>query len=377
VSSVNGAPWSLHKENTLVKQPTKRQRAKTTPDAVTKINTDGKPWIKMNPNWKFPLNSCGVGIVAAAIFAICGVAGAQTAQPGTDGTREKPAAAAARPDAAIGTLSLLGVAHVGIQVSDLEKSRDFYHKVLGLEEAFDLRGADGRTVDAAYFKINDQEFIVLFPGLQPEQPSPIRYVGVYVEDIEKLHAALLERGARPGPVGKGRDGNPCFSIPSPPGTELTSLDFVQYTPGALQSASAGKAPGDRQMSTLINHVGFVAGDLDLATKFFVETLGFREDNAKKKQDGTVYAVHLTLPGASGQYFELSARPSRFDRHEGGIKAHICLVAPNAAAAYQMAADRGGTLEPVQTTRGKVEKFPFLLFDPDHSRIEFMPRKAAR
>jgi hypothetical protein len=43
-----------------------------------------------------------------------------------------------------------------------------------------------------------------------------------------------------------------------------------------------------------------------------------------------------------------------------------------AAACQQAVQRGAKLEPVQDTRGKQEQFPFLLFDPDHSRIEFKP-----
>ena len=327
----------------------------------------------MNPKAfiKFILKPCV--IVAVAIFAACCVAEAQQVTPkAVSGNVQPPADLGSTEEA----LSLLGVAHVGIQVSDLDKSRDFYHKVLGFEEPFDLHSGDEKSVDVAFFKINDREFIELYPGLKPDQPSPIRYVGVYTSDIEKLHKALVQRGANAGPITKGRDGNLTFSISNPPGTELTSLDIVQYVPGSLQSASVGKALGDRRLSTLVNHVGFVANDLAVATKFFVETLGFREDNTKRKQDGTVYAVHLTLPGTSGQYFELSARPSRLDRHEGGIKAHVCLAAPDAAAAYQMAVDRGAKLEPVQTTRSKVESFPFLLFDPDHSRIEFRPKKGA-
>ena len=87
-------------------------------------------------------------------------------------------------------------------------------------------------------------------------------------------------------------------------------------------------------------------------------------------------MHLDLPGPSGEYFELSARASRYDRRQGGIKNHLCLGVPEPAAAYEQAVARGAKLEPVQSTRGKQETFPFLLFDPDHSRIEFKPAAKA-
>jgi hypothetical protein len=153
---------------------------------------------------------------------------------------------------------------------------------------------------------------------------------------------------------------------------------VQYVPGSLHAAAQGKGLGSRRLGTCVNHVGLVAGDLGVGEKFCVESLGFRRENAKKRSDGSVYALHLELPGTSGEFFELSARPSQFDRHQGGIKTHLCLGTADPAAAYQQAVERGAKLEPVQSTRGKQEKFPFLLFDPDHSRIEFKPPpKAAK
>lgn len=265
---------------------------------------------------------------------------------------------------------LRGVAHVGIQISDLQKSRSFYHDVLGFEEVFDLRTPESQDVAVAFFKINDRQFIEIFPGLRPDQPSPIRYVAMYTDDIAKLHKMLQYRGLTPGAIGKSREGNLKFSIPDPPGLELSSLDFVQYMPGSLHSAARGKGLSNCRIGTCVNHVGLVASDLSVGKKFCVDSLGFREGNAKKRTSGTIYAVHLDLPGTSGEYFELSARPSQFDRHQGGIKTHLCLGVPDSAAAYQQAVERGAKLEPVQSTRGKQEKFPFLLFDPDHSRIEF-------
>lgn len=63
-------------------------------------------------------------------------------------------------------LNLLGLAHVGLRVSDLDKARAFYHGVLGYEEAFDLKAPDGH-IALAYFKVNDNQFIEILHGIPP------------------------------------------------------------------------------------------------------------------------------------------------------------------------------------------------------------------
>ena len=311
---------------------------------------------------------------AALVFlASAIVAGQEAERLGAAGTNQPGAAHQATPE----ELPLRGVAHVGIQVSDLQESRTFYHDVLGFEEVFDLRAPESQDVAIAFFKINDRQYIEIFPGLRPEQPAPIRYLAMETDDIARLHAMLQTRGVALGAIGKSREGNLKFSITNPAGLELSSLDFVQYMPASLHSAALGKGLGTRRIGASVNHVGLVASDLGSGKKFFVQTLGFREGHAKKRTDGTIYAVHLGLPGASGEYLELSARPSQFDRHQGGVKTHLCLGVADPAAAYQEAVKRGAKLEPVQSPRGKQEKFPFLLFDPDHSRIEFQSAKTTK
>ena len=47
-----------------------------------------------------------------------------------------------------------------------------------------------QEVTVAFFEINDKQFIEIFPGLRPDQPVPFRYVGMYTDDIAKLHKQL-------------------------------------------------------------------------------------------------------------------------------------------------------------------------------------------
>src|SRR6478672_6726580 len=54
---------------------------------------------------------------------------------------------------AVSDLPILGIAQVTNKVSDLDKARAYYGGVLGFEEAFDLKDAEGK-VTSAYFKVN-------------------------------------------------------------------------------------------------------------------------------------------------------------------------------------------------------------------------------
>src|SRR5215472_8572458 len=116
-------------------------------------------------------------------------------------------------------LPLLGLAHVGFRVNDLEKARAFYHNVLGYEEAFDLKAPDGH-IALAYFKVNDNQFIEIFPGIPPGKTVMMTHVAFYTDDIEKLHKMMEERGVSPGKINSEKDGNRNFGVRPPPGQNL-------------------------------------------------------------------------------------------------------------------------------------------------------------
>src|SRR5258706_12518484 len=61
---------------------------------------------------------------------------------------------------------ILGVAHIAIFAADYEKSRAFYHDFLGLEEPYSLSKPDG-TPSMTFFKINERQYIWLFPEITP------------------------------------------------------------------------------------------------------------------------------------------------------------------------------------------------------------------
>src|SRR5689334_12615931 len=78
---------------------------------------------------------------------------------------------------------LLGVAHMALGVSDIEKSRAFYKDFLGFTEPFDLKNADG-SLALTFIKVNDQQYIELFPGLKPGEDR-LRHISFYTDNAEQ------------------------------------------------------------------------------------------------------------------------------------------------------------------------------------------------
>ena len=79
-------------------------------------------------------------------------------------------------------LVLAGIAHVAIRVSDLNRSRDFYQK-LGFEQAFTFT-KDG-VVTESFLKVNDQQFIEMYPQQQPSQSIGFMHICFEGADLKR------------------------------------------------------------------------------------------------------------------------------------------------------------------------------------------------
>jgi catechol 2,3-dioxygenase-like lactoylglutathione lyase family enzyme len=132
---------------------------------------------------------------------------------------------------------LVGVAHVAFRVDDLQKAREFYQK-LGFEQAFEFSDA-GKT-SVAFIKINDRQFIELYPRTDPSQPGGLMHICFEANHIQAVHDAYVKQGLQPTEVKKARAGNLLFVMHDPEGQ---LLEYTQYLPGSLHSESRGKHLG--------------------------------------------------------------------------------------------------------------------------------------
>ena len=270
-------------------------------------------------------------------------------------------------------LPVLGLAHVGFRVADLEKARAFYGGVLGYDEAFDLKAPDGR-VALTYFKVNDNQFIEIFPGIPQGKTVMMSHIALQTDDIEKLHKMLLARGLTPGKINDGKDGNRNCAIRNPPGQSLEFVEFVQYMPASLHRKSDGKFLSERRISTHLEHAGIIATDFEAARRFYVDQLGFSVKWSYKYDDGRIRLIHLGLPGQSGDYVEFGNAAKPPTGKWIGVAAHIALTVPDIQPAYKRAMERSSAKDLKPPIFGADKRWQLNLYDPDGSRVECMSPK---
>jgi lactoylglutathione lyase len=266
-------------------------------------------------------------------------------------------------------LPLLGLAHVGIAVSDIDKARLFYHDVLGLDMGFDLIKPD-LTLFLQYYKVNDHQYLEVYPTLTPTSIVRETHVAFYTEDIEKLHQLMEARGLNPTPLKTSHwDGNQSFDLRPAPGQDIVFMEFVQYMPGSLHTNNFGKALAARRISTHMKGAGVLVKDPDVAESLY-KTMGFKEIWRGTSEGGQTKMIDMQLPGSSGDFVELVERSNPADAEQAGRAGRVILEVSDIKAAHELAKNRDakGLTSPVKIP-GK--GWSFDVFDPDGTMVTFV------
>ncbi len=195
---------------------------------------------------------------------------------------------------------LTGIAHVAFRVSDIARTREFY-RTLGFEQAFEF--TDAGQVTEAFIKINDQQFIELYPRTQDSQPLGLTHICFGTADIEGLRNWYLNRKLDPSPTTKGRAGNLLFNLHDPEGF---LIEYVQYMPQSLHSLDHGKHLGGHRISQHISQAALVAEDLPRAHAFYNAGLDLHDSLSSNGL--------MLVPGGSGDEIELQAASENTHPH---------------------------------------------------------------
>jgi len=83
--------------------------------------------------------------------------------------------------------------HVGIAVSDMQQSLDFYTKVMGFRVAFSFPSADGKTT-TTYLQISRDTFLEVAPASATVPPG-ITHMGIETQDENATISRLRQAGA--------------------------------------------------------------------------------------------------------------------------------------------------------------------------------------
>jgi lactoylglutathione lyase len=264
---------------------------------------------------------------------------------------------------------ILGIAHVAFSVSDIEKSRAFYEEFLGFAEPFSLKKADG-SLDLAFVKINDQQYLELFPGLVAGADR-LHHLALQVDDAERMRDYLEARGVKvPGHVPKGRIGNLNFNITDPDGH---TIEMVEYAGDGWSLREKGNFMPETRISQHLLHAGILVGNLEPAMHFYRDVLGFHEIWRGSIDGKTLSWVNLMAPDGK-DYIEFMLYRNLPMPDRRGVEHHICLQTADTAAALARLNERPyrKTYErPLEIRTGINRRRQLNLFDPDGTRTELM------
>jgi catechol 2,3-dioxygenase-like lactoylglutathione lyase family enzyme len=264
---------------------------------------------------------------------------------------------------------ITGVAHIALFVKDIDKARIFYKDLLGYEEPFSLKNADG-SLSLTFIKVNDRQYIELFPEREANSDR-LNHISIETNDAEGMRKYLGSKDVKvPATVGKGRIGNANFNVADPDGH---TVEIVQYMPDGWSRREEGKFMSDRRISDRMMHVGIIVNTLQPAIEFYRGVLGFEEIWRGSRDNKVLSWVNLKTPD-SPDYVELMLHDPIPEPTKRGSAHHICLVVPDmdkAAAIIKERAAATGYTRPLEIRTGTNRKRQMNLFDPDGTRVELM------
>jgi catechol 2,3-dioxygenase-like lactoylglutathione lyase family enzyme len=263
---------------------------------------------------------------------------------------------------------IVGVAHIGLRTDNLEAARKFYYQQLGYDEAFRLDKPEGGLM-LVYFKVNDHQYIEVFPGKTPEQ-LVLSHIAFETDNAPQLRDYLATKGVKvPASLRPGLDGNISFMIKDPDGHDV---EFVQYMPGSLHSRNFGKFMPATRVSERIIHVGSTVSDRAAYDALYKDILGFREFWHGGMTDDVTSWVDMRVPDGS-DWFEYMLNVKDQSPRALGVLNHMALGVPNIQDGYKTVMSRG--LNPPQPPKiGRDGKWQLNLYDPNLTRAELMEPK---
>ncbi|MCX7048388.1 MAG: VOC family protein [Candidatus Sumerlaeota bacterium] len=257
---------------------------------------------------------------------------------------------------------IIGLSHIAVKVSDIEKAIPFYRDFLGFAEEFRLNNLKDGSLMLVCFKVSETQSIEVFTGLKPGE-NRLYQIAFQLQDAEAMRAHLSKNNIHtPASIGKGQIKNFNFTVKDPSGY---TIEFVQYLPDGWTIRDKGKFLPDTRISERITHAGVVTTDVLAANHFYGDVLGMKETWRGSSRGDAISWIHLRLAPA-GDYVELMLDPK--------TAPHFCLEVPDmekAKAKLEASSYRTKYEKPIELYIGKNRRRIINLFDPDGTRVELM------
>lgn len=129
-------------------------------------------------------------------------------------------------------LGVVGIGHVAIKVTDLDRSLDFYRDRLGFPEMLRLKHDNGETW-LVYLRITDDQYLEIFPGAENDRApgwdaNGVNHLCFTIEDLDGTTERIKATGiALTSEIKPGLDGNRQAWIEDPDGNRIELMEMAQ------------------------------------------------------------------------------------------------------------------------------------------------------
>ncbi|HEY4382400.1 MAG TPA: VOC family protein [Acidobacteriaceae bacterium] len=207
-----------------------------------------------------------------------------------------------------------GVAHIAIRVKDIAASVAFYHK-LGFDQAFANMAKDGTTVTQSFLKLNDHQYIELYPVTDRDNRVEFLHLCFEGVDLNAIHDYYVAEGLTPISVRTAGAGNLLFTMKGPQQfADPQNIEYTQYMPGSKHTLEFGKLNGPDRVGDKMTVIALAMQDPAAARDYYLTKLGFTASTANP--------ARLDLPGTSGESVEI------VPVSELGSRSSIVLTSPD-------------------------------------------------
>jgi lactoylglutathione lyase len=263
---------------------------------------------------------------------------------------------------------ITGVAHIGLNVSDMAKADEFYGHALGFAHFSLDKPAGGLMLN--YYKVNDHQYIEVYPNLKSPTADRLSHIAFETTDANKLRDYLAAKGVKvPATLKPGLDKNYSFMIKDPDGHDV---EFVQYVAGGLHASKFGTLLPDTRVSDHMIHVGFTIADRAAADHLYKDILGFKLMWYGGMNDTETKWVDMRVPEGT-DWLEYMLNVKNPSPKTLGVVNHLALGVKSIQPAYQAVLSHG--YKPDQPPKiGRDGKWQLNLYDPDLTRAELMEFK---
>lgn len=249
---------------------------------------------------------------------------------------------------------ITGIASVHFLTTDIAQARSFYAKVLDPSVACIM--CEEHVLDPFALKFASGQMVVILPAKGDPPTNLLTAICFYTDDLKGMRRYLKANKVQLVELNEDAGS---IHVKDPEGHNIWFTE-------------AEKPPQNtnHNLPLRIIHAGFIVKDRAAEDKFYRDVLGFRPYwHGGMKDDETTW-VSQQVPDGSDWLEYMLYDDAKADKNFRGIMNHFAVGVLNIQAEAESLTKNGWNLTE-EPKLGRDGKWQLNVYDPDHTRIEFM------